>query len=210
MGEEVRMTDYCNGRGGGDNVRALIPSELVSAFSIKPEPHRTSLEVNRASQSMLSSIRRETSELGQNGFESFSEKDNFRPEPLSSRFIILKLMEFGESEMGEEVRMTDYYGNRGGGDDVRVLKWEVGLLGADVLTPLSQSLILSELALAFSIKLEPSWTSLEVNRASQSTLSSIRGEALELGQNGFESFSETDNFRVGDLIELFYIISWDP
>ncbi|GAB4860119.1 PHO85 cyclin-1 [Ancistrocladus abbreviatus] len=104
--------------------------------------------------------------------------------------------------MGEEVRMTDYCGGGGGGDDVRVLEWEVGLPGGDVLTPLSQALIPPELASAFSIKPEPGRTSLEVNRASQSTLSSIRGETPELGQNGFESFSEKDNFRAGDLIEI--------
>ncbi|GAB4824441.1 PHO85 cyclin-1 [Ancistrocladus abbreviatus] len=109
--------------------------------------------------------------------------------------------------MGEEVRMMDYSaggtdgGGGGGVDEDRVLEWEVGLPGTDDLTPLSQPLIPPELATAFNIKPQPFRTAFDVNRATQSTLSSIRGEMPELGQNSFESFSEKDNFHAGDLIE---------
>lgn len=69
--------------------------------------------------------------------------------------------------MGEEVKIDD-----------GVAEWESGLPSADDLTPLSQCLIPAELASAFRISPEPSRTAVEVGRASQSTLSSIRGGAL--------------------------------
>ncbi|KAA8543842.1 hypothetical protein F0562_021981 [Nyssa sinensis] len=48
--------------------------------------------------------------------------------------------------MGEEMRMNEY---EGGGDEERVLEWEVGLPNVETLMPLSQSLIPPELATAF-------------------------------------------------------------
>ncbi|XP_052180118.1 transcription factor PCL1 isoform X1 [Diospyros lotus] len=98
--------------------------------------------------------------------------------------------------MGEEVRMTEYdagSGDGGGGDDDRVLEWEVGLPSADDLTPLSQALIPPELASAFSISPEPRRSMMDVNRASQSTLSNIRGQLQALSSSNnlnFKSFSE--------------------
>ncbi|CAL5426748.1 unnamed protein product [Camellia sinensis] len=97
--------------------------------------------------------------------------------------------------MGEEVRMSEYDGGGGGrgGDDDRVLEWEVGLPSADDLTPLSQPLIPHELASAFSISPEPSRSMMEVNRASQNTLSTIRAQfnALSASNNfNFKSFNE--------------------
>lgn len=65
--------------------------------------------------------------------------------------------------------------NGGGGDEDRVTEWEVGLPGVDDLTPLSQLLISPELASAFSISPEPYRTAVEVNRASQTTFSTLRG-----------------------------------
>ncbi|KAK9154338.1 hypothetical protein Sjap_001818 [Stephania japonica] len=80
MGEEVRMIDYDDGVSGGDDERvmewedglpttddltplatALIPRELASAFSISPEPCKSMNEVNRASQTTLSNLRRQSS-----------------------------------------------------------------------------------------------------------------------------------------------------
>ncbi|XP_054814005.1 transcription factor PCL1 [Prosopis cineraria] len=88
--------------------------------------------------------------------------------------------------MGEEVKMTDY-DCAAADDDERVLEWELGLPAADDLTPLSQPLIPPELASAFSISPEPSRTLLDVNRASQNTLSNLRG-------GGSQAFS-SNNFK---------------
>ncbi|XP_075633142.1 transcription factor PCL1-like [Castanea sativa] len=71
------------------------------------------------------------------------------------------------------MKMSEYV--FGGGDEDRVTEWEVGLPGVDDLTPLSQLLIPAELASAFSISPEPYRTAVEVNRASQTTFSTIRG-----------------------------------
>ena len=55
------------------------------------------------------------------------------------------------------MKMSEYefMGGENGGDEDRVTEWEVGLPSIDDLMPLSQLLILSELASAFSILLEP-------------------------------------------------------
>ncbi|KAL6200242.1 hypothetical protein ACLB2K_030024 [Fragaria x ananassa] len=81
--------------------------------------------------------------------------------------------------MGEEVRMSEYEGGGSGGDgdEERVSEWETGLPSADDLTPLSQPLIPVELASAFSITPEPCRTAVDVNRASQKTVSTLRGGA---------------------------------
>ncbi|XP_039007029.1 transcription factor BOA-like isoform X2 [Hibiscus syriacus] len=93
--------------------------------------------------------------------------------------------------MGEEVRMTDFDASGGDNeeatantvtafvdkdDDVgeRILEWETGLPNCDDLTLLTQSLIPPELANAFSISPEPRRTAVDVNRASQDTLFSLR------------------------------------
>ncbi|KAK1373719.1 Sterile nodes [Heracleum sosnowskyi] len=75
MGEEFLFSDYDAGKvDDSDHVSAwelglptaddlpplsqpLIPPELASAFSIAPEPYRTSLDVTRASQNTFSSLR---------------------------------------------------------------------------------------------------------------------------------------------------------
>ncbi|KAJ6408963.1 hypothetical protein OIU84_008626 [Salix udensis] len=67
----------------------------------------------------------------------------------------------------------------------------MGLPTPDDLTPLSQLLIPPELASAFSICPEPHRTPLDVNRASQTTLSNIRGQLNVLSSNNFKSFNET-------------------
>ncbi|GFZ01439.1 homeodomain-like superfamily protein [Actinidia rufa] len=108
--------------------------------------------------------------------------------------------------MGEEVRMREYDGvddDGCAGDDGRVSEWEVGLPNADDLTPLSQPLIPPELASAFSISPEPCRSVIDVNRASQNTLSSIRGESQALSSSSnfkFKSFSE-DRAKDGVVVE---------
>lgn len=97
--------------------------------------------------------------------------------------------------MGEEVRITDYHGggdddNDGGGDDDRVLEWETGLPSVNDLAPLSQGLIPVELASAFSITPEPHRSLLDVNRASQNTLSSLRGQSQPSNKFNFKSFND--------------------
>ncbi|XP_071720029.1 transcription factor BOA-like [Rutidosis leptorrhynchoides] len=80
MAEEVRITGYDAGDSGssGDDKRVteweqglpnvadltplsqlLISSEMLSAFSITPEPHRSMTDVNRASQNTFSNLRGE-------------------------------------------------------------------------------------------------------------------------------------------------------
>ncbi|XP_042476345.1 transcription factor PCL1-like [Macadamia integrifolia] len=89
--------------------------------------------------------------------------------------------------MGEEVQRNRFERGLGDGDNDRVLEWEVGLPGADDLTPLSQSLIPPELASAFSISPQPYQTMLDVNRASQNTLSSICRHSQAFTSNHLKS-----------------------
>ncbi|KAE9463551.1 hypothetical protein C3L33_04536, partial [Rhododendron williamsianum] len=89
--------------------------------------------------------------------------------------------------MYEEASMADC--------DERVMEWEVGLPSAEDLTPLSQPLIPPELATAFSISPEPRRSAIDVNRASQDTLSSIRGQLHALSSSGnvnFKSFNDEE------------------
>ncbi|KAL1298459.1 hypothetical protein HN51_042818 [Arachis hypogaea] len=95
--------------------------------------------------------------------------------------------------MGEEVKIADYPG--GGADDERVSEWELGLPSPADLPPLSQALIPPELASAFSISPEPYRTLLDVNRASQDTISAIRGGASQ-------AFSSS-NFQLDDRATVF-------
>lgn len=57
--------------------------------------------------------------------------------------------------MGKEVMVSDYGDDdgedAGGGDEYRIPEWEIGLPNGDDLTPLSQYLVPSILALAFSM-----------------------------------------------------------
>ncbi|PHT44834.1 Transcription factor LUX [Capsicum baccatum] len=92
--------------------------------------------------------------------------------------------------MGEEVKIPD--GDAAfAGDDNRVLEWEDGLPSFDDLTPLSQPLIPPELASAFRITPEPSKTMTDVNRASESTFSSLRAGG------GLHMLSDKFNFNEG-------------
>ncbi|KAJ9172384.1 hypothetical protein P3X46_015628 [Hevea brasiliensis] len=104
--------------------------------------------------------------------------------------------------MGEEVKMRECEAN---GDEERVALWEIGLPAADDLTPLSQPLVPPELASAFSISPEPHRTILEVNRASQNTVSNIRGAGgggllNALSSNNFKSYNE-DRARDSMVVE---------
>ncbi|KAL8154076.1 hypothetical protein V2J09_011836 [Rumex salicifolius] len=82
--------------------------------------------------------------------------------------------------MGEEVNMSDYGSGSGSGsgDDDQLLDWEAGLPGANDLTPLSQVLIPPELASLFNILPERRRTLGDVNRASEETISGLRGGQL--------------------------------
>ncbi|XP_076898861.1 transcription factor PCL1-like [Bidens hawaiensis] len=98
--------------------------------------------------------------------------------------------------MGAEVRITDY--------DDRVSEWEVGLPTVDDLMPLSQSLVPAELASAFSITPEPHRSMTDVNRASQNTLSNLRGQSVKQSNNkslnGFKSFADHDKIIIDDMV----------
>ncbi|XP_042512237.1 transcription factor PCL1-like [Macadamia integrifolia] len=88
--------------------------------------------------------------------------------------------------MGDELQMNDYEGGLGGEDEDedQIQEWKAGLPSADDLTPLSQSLIPPELALAFNISPEPCPSMLDVNHASQSTLSNLCGQSSQSFSSG--------------------------
>ncbi|CAN7110810.1 unnamed protein product [Brassica rapa subsp. narinosa] len=100
--------------------------------------------------------------------------------------------------MGEEVRMKEV-----SGDGERVMEWEKGLPSDEDLASLSYSLVPSNLAMAFSITPEKSRTIQDVNRASETTFSSLRGgspgpntsSSTNLGVAAAEEEEEED--RVG-------------
>ncbi|XP_076943265.1 transcription factor BOA-like [Bidens hawaiensis] len=89
MAEEVRLTggeeeddervsEWEDGLPDGDDLtplsQLLISSELLSAFSITPEPYRSMIDVNRASRNTISSLRGESEQpalTGVNGLKSF-------------------------------------------------------------------------------------------------------------------------------------------
>lgn len=90
--------------------------------------------------------------------------------------------------MGEEVRMSEYGdGEDSVGDENRFLEWEIGLPSGDDLTPLSQSLVPSFLALVFSITPERIRKIHDVNRASRNTLSSLRSNGSSGAANASSS-----------------------
>ncbi|KAI3694639.1 hypothetical protein L1987_77607 [Smallanthus sonchifolius] len=92
MGKEVRITDY-DVSGGDDNGRVtewevglpnaadlpslsqfLISPELASAFSISPDPHRSMIDVDRASRDTLSTLRQSQHHLNKiDEFRSISD-----------------------------------------------------------------------------------------------------------------------------------------
>ncbi|KFK27483.1 protein phytoclock 1 [Arabis alpina] len=101
--------------------------------------------------------------------------------------------------MGEEVRMSEYgvdgeYSSDG--EEDKVPEWEIGLPNGDDLTPLSQSLVPSILAVAFMITPERSRTVHDVNRASKNTISSLRSNGSPGVANASVAVEEEVN-RVG-------------
>lgn len=90
--------------------------------------------------------------------------------------------------------MADYTSTGGFSKEDRVLEWELGLPNDSDLVPLSQSLIPPQLASAFSITPEPYRTNLDVTRAAQKTISSIKGHYQDNNINGnnFKSFDDMD------------------
>lgn len=90
--------------------------------------------------------------------------------------------------------MSEYEGGVDCSDEERVLEWEAGLPSVDDLTPLSQPLIPPELASAFSISPVQYRTLLDVNQASEDTLSSLRG--ITQSPNNFKSLGESHESAV--------------
>lgn len=90
--------------------------------------------------------------------------------------------------------MTEYEVT--GEDDERIVEWEMGLPNGEDLTPLYQSLIPPELASAFSISPIPYRTVVDVNRASQSTLATIKGSQAQalswMNSDGVKSFAAAE------------------
>jgi hypothetical protein len=88
MGEEVRtdeerVTEWEKGLPNLHDLTplsmALIPPELASAFSISPEPHRTLIDVNRASRNTLSILR--NSGGTNHHHQQQQQQQHFSPEP---------------------------------------------------------------------------------------------------------------------------------
>ncbi|KAF6150306.1 hypothetical protein GIB67_034005 [Kingdonia uniflora] len=100
--------------------------------------------------------------------------------------------------MEKEVRMITC----GDEDDERVSEWEAGLPSLNDLTPLSQALIPPELASAFSITAEPFRSMGDVNRASQSTLLSIRRQNSGVSASNMKSLNSFMEDRSGDPLIL--------
>ncbi|KAJ0240348.1 Transcription factor BOA [Hirschfeldia incana] len=82
------------------------------------------------------------------------------------------------------------------GEEDRVMEWEMGLPSEEDLASLSYSLVPSNLAMAFSITPEKSRTIHDVNRASETTFSSLRGG----GSSDPNNSSSTNNI-VGVTVE---------
>ncbi|XP_068635809.1 transcription factor PCL1-like [Aristolochia californica] len=93
--------------------------------------------------------------------------------------------------MGEESHPNDYAMRQAGEEEEeveeRVLQWEMGLPNADDLMPLTQGLITPELASAFSINPEPCKTTIDVTRASQTTLANLRRQNPSFFSNNLKS-----------------------
>ncbi|KAL8129951.1 hypothetical protein V2J09_019106 [Rumex salicifolius] len=84
----------------------------------------------------------------------------------------------------------------GNGEEQRIMEWEDGLPEDDDLTPLSQILIPLELASAFNIKSEPYRTPVDVDQATQNTLSSLRGSRRpSFMSNALKPFNESNGSR---------------
>ena len=90
-----------------------------------------------------------------------------------SKYGIHKFKEY--SQIFGYINENEFVGGENGGDEDRVTEWEVGLLSIDDLMPLSQLLILPELALVFSISPKTYKTAVEVNCVSQTTFSTLCG-----------------------------------
>uniref|UniRef100_A0A7N0UN09 HTH myb-type domain-containing protein n=1 Tax=Kalanchoe fedtschenkoi TaxID=63787 RepID=A0A7N0UN09_KALFE len=72
-------------------------------------------------------------------------------------------------------------------DDQRVSEWEAGLPNLHDLTPLTQPLIPHDLATAFSISPEPYRTILDVTRASDNTVSTLRCASCSFPPSNYSS-----------------------
>lgn len=76
-------------------------------------------------------------------------------------------------------------------DEERVHEWEFGLPNVDDITPLNHGLVPPELMSAFNIKPEPCRTSGDVTRASEDTISTIRGQSPSSNLKIFDDNQET-------------------
>lgn len=88
--------------------------------------------------------------------------------------------------------------NGGGEEDERVHEWEAGLPNADDLTPLNHGLIPRALLSAFNIKPAPCRTARDVSRASEDTISMIRGQTPT---SNFKPFDENEELTGDDEAE---------
>ncbi|GMY10922.1 transcription factor PCL1-like [Fagus crenata] len=109
-GDEDRVTEWEVGLPSVDDLtplsQSLIPPELASAFSISPEPNRTSNEVNRASQTTLLSLlgvhhsNPTTREHDDNG----SKRVRVGSETIERKRVLLGRSRFRSPQRGRERR----------------------------------------------------------------------------------------------------------
>eukprot|EP00268_Persea_americana_P032002 TRINITY_DN3130_c1_g1_i1.p1 TRINITY_DN3130_c1_g1~~TRINITY_DN3130_c1_g1_i1.p1 ORF type:complete len:336 (-),score=39.06 TRINITY_DN3130_c1_g1_i1:132-1139(-) len=80
--DENRVMEWEDGLPSTDDLmplsQPLIPPELASAFSISPEPRRTAIDVNRASQHTLVTIQRHQTPSS----DGLKPLPHFRPDPM--------------------------------------------------------------------------------------------------------------------------------
>ncbi|KAJ8452617.1 hypothetical protein Cgig2_004953 [Carnegiea gigantea] len=88
--------------------------------------------------------------------------------------------------------------NSGGEEDERVHEWEAGLPNGDDVTPLNHGLIPPALLSAFNIKPAPCRTAGDVSRASEYTISMIRGQTPT---SNFKPFDENKESTGDDEVE---------
>lgn len=109
-------------------------------------------------------------------------------------------------EKKRECRFGDGNGCING--DERVFQWEDGLPDAEKLTPLSQSLVLQELASAFRILMEPHRSISDVKSASKTTILNICDGQSE-GYRGFELNYDQTRGEDAAMIESDEVINLD-
>ncbi|KAJ0780412.1 putative transcription factor MYB-HB-like family [Helianthus annuus] len=136
MGQEVRITDYDVSTANHDGrvtaweaglpetadlpplSQILLSPEMASAFSISPEPHRTMIDVDRASRDTLSSLRGQSESHLMNKMNDFrSVSDDREDEMVVEGEEIVDLVRDGGDSPSRKFRRVDGGCGGGGGEE---------------------------------------------------------------------------------------------